>query len=97
MSIFIRILGFISVYPEQAQYVYVCIHPQKEASFFVYFGTSTSKHISFVHKSYNLESWNLEVPYHVHGGPHLIPILSRRHPVHTFPPYFPKIYFNIEP
>jgi hypothetical protein len=27
--------------------------------------------------------------------PAMVPILSQMHPVHTFPPYFPKIHFNI--
>jgi hypothetical protein len=29
------------------------------------------------------------------GGPPLVPILNQMHPVHTFPPYFPKIHSNI--
>jgi hypothetical protein len=29
--------------------------------------------------------------YRVHKSPPLAPILSQMRPVHTFPPYFPKI------
>jgi len=35
-------------------------------------------------------SWNTEVYYHFHKSR-----LSQMHSVHTFPPYFPKIYCNI--
>jgi len=39
--------------------------------------------------------WYLMVHYHVHKSPPLFPILSQMHPLHTFTPYFPKIYSNI--
>jgi len=31
----------------------------------------------------------------VYKSPPLVPILSQMHLLHTFPPYFPKIHFNI--
>jgi hypothetical protein len=34
--------------------------------------------------------WNPKVPYRVHINLPLVPTLSQMHPVHTFPPCFPK-------
>jgi hypothetical protein len=39
--------------------------------------------------------WNPKVHYRVHNSPPLIPVLDQMHPVHTFPPFFPKIPSNI--
>jgi len=33
--------------------------------------------------------------YPVHKGPQIVPILSHKHPIHTFPFYFFYLYFNI--
>jgi hypothetical protein len=38
--------------------------------------------------------WNQKFRHSVHNIPPLVPILSQMNPVHTFPPYFPKIHFN---
>jgi hypothetical protein len=52
----------------------------------------------------NIHSASQEIPrllrnqkahYSVQKSPSLVPILSQMHPIHTFPTYFPTIYFNI--
>jgi hypothetical protein len=35
--------------------------------------------------------WNQKIHYRVHKSLSLVPNLTQLHPVHTFPPHFPKI------
>jgi len=39
--------------------------------------------------------WYVKIYYHICKCPPLVPILRQMHPVHTLPPYFPKIHSNI--
>jgi len=39
--------------------------------------------------------WHSKVRYYAHNTLPVVHILDQMHPVHTFPPYFPKIYTNI--
>jgi hypothetical protein len=42
-------------------------------------------------------AWNASIIYRIHNGQPLVPTLSEINPLHTpTPPYFLKIYFNIE-
>jgi hypothetical protein len=39
--------------------------------------------------------WNLQVLYHVHMSLPLVTVLTQMNPVHSLPPYFPKIHSNV--
>jgi hypothetical protein len=39
--------------------------------------------------------WNPKFHYRAHSSLPLVPILTQMHLAHTFPPYIPKIHFNI--
>jgi len=39
--------------------------------------------------------WEPKVLYRGHNSPLLVSILRQMNPVHTFPPYFPKVHSNI--
>jgi hypothetical protein len=39
--------------------------------------------------------WNQKIHYHVHNSPPRIPVLSQITPIHTLPPHFPNMHFNI--